>query len=178
MHNRASPVPAKKLRGRIVRSLRKQGFKLRSGRLIAPKANDKEAIRALHVDAVSHRIERARPGLFRHQDLLQKFIASGHEVVPDRISPRLVEVKAETIDELLFRYARLHWSVPVSAGYGRRIRFLVYDDFNQKLIGLFGLGDPIFAIGPRDRWIGWDKEQRRTHLKSVMELFVLGVTCH
>ncbi|MGH8472133.1 MAG: Druantia anti-phage system protein DruA, partial [Gammaproteobacteria bacterium] len=33
------------------------------------------------------------------------------EVVPEQISPRVVEVEAGTQNELLFRYARLHWSI-------------------------------------------------------------------
>jgi hypothetical protein len=95
-------------------------------------------------------------------------------VKPERISPRLVEVEPGTEDEFLFRYARLHWSIPVSAGYGRRLRFLVYDDSNGKLVGLFGLGDPVFSLGPRDRWIGWNHEAKRRRLRCVMDAFVLG----
>ena len=88
--------------------------------------------------------------------------------------PRLVVVRPDSEDELPFRYARLHWSVPVSAGYGRRLRFLVCDEYNEKLIGLFALGDPVFSLGPRDRWIGWDAKQKRARLQCVMDLFVLG----
>src|SRR5439155_1645113 len=77
-------------------------------------------------------------------------------------------------DELLFRYARLHWSIPVSAGYGRRLRFIVYDESNGKLIGIFGLADPVFSLGPRDLWVGWDLDSRKARLQCVMDLFVLG----
>jgi hypothetical protein len=76
-------------------------------------------------------------------------------------------------EELLFRYVRLHWSIPTSAGYGRRLRFLVYE-VNGKLIGLFGLSDPVFNLGPRDAWIGWDSETKARRLRYVMGLFVLG----
>jgi hypothetical protein len=86
----------------------------------------------------------------------------------------LVEVQPNTEDELLFRFASLHWSVPVSSGYGRRLRFLVIDSHNDKLIGLFGLGDPVFSLNARDQWVGWDKETRRERLQHVMEAFVLG----
>ena len=121
-----------------------------------------------------HRIAQARAGLEHYEDRLLSFIAKGSEVVPERVRPRLVVVQPDSEDELLFRYARLHWSIPVSAGYGRRLRFLVYDEYNGKLIGLFGLGDPVFSLGPRDRWIGWDAKQKRTRLQCVMDLFVLG----
>jgi hypothetical protein len=62
----------------------------------------------------------------------------------------------------------------VSAGYGRRVRFLVEDASNGKLIGLIGLCDPVYSIRPRDQWIGWDREAKRDRLQCVMEAFVLG----
>jgi hypothetical protein len=69
----------------------------------------------------------------------------------------------------------LHWSIPVSMGYGRRLRFLVLDRAHgDKLIGLIGLADPVFALAARDRWIGWDVETRTRALTNVMDAFVLG----
>lgn len=164
----------KQLRTRIVRSLRRQGFRLRDGRLLPPDPTDKDNLRRLHEEAVRHRVALARAGLERHEERLLSRIAAGGEVAPENILPRLVEVRPGSDDELLFRYARLHWSIPVSAGYGRRLRFVVYDESNGKLIGLFGLGDPVFSLGPRDRWIGWDGEQKKARLQCVMDLFVLG----
>jgi hypothetical protein len=90
------------------------------------------------------------------------------------LAPKLVEVRPDSEDELLFRYASLHWSIPISSGYGRRLRFLVIDQQNEKLIGLIGLGDPVFSLRPRDEFIGWTQEMRRTKLKHVMDAFVLG----
>ena len=51
---------------------------------------------------------------------------------------------------------------------------MIYDESNDKLIGIFGLGDPVFGLGPRDRWIGWDSEAKKRRLQCVMDLFVLG----
>lgn len=168
------PEDREKLRSRMLGSLREQGFRICDGRLIPPDPHDKRALRCLHEKAVQHRVAVARRGLEHHEERLLSYIASGREVVPERIRPRLVEVSAGSEDELLFRYARLHWSIPVSAGYGRRLRFLVFDDANGKLIGLFGLGDPVFSLGPRDQWVGWDREARAARLQCVLDLFVLG----
>lgn len=163
------------LRSRIIESLRRQGFVLDTTRLVTPSlGGHKETIRELHREARDAAIERARPGLARHEPRLLGYFASGAEVQPERISPVLKEVLPDTDDELLFRYARLHWSVPVSAGYGRRLRFLVFDEANGKLIGLFGLGDPVFSLGPRDRWIGWGAQAKKDRLRHVMDAFVLG----
>lgn len=162
------------LREHIVESLKHQGFRIQGGRVIPPALLDKMTLRRLHAVAVQHRIERARKGLARYEPRLLRRFASGSQVVPEHIRPRLVEVQPHSEEELLFRYASLHWSIPVSSGYGRRLRFLVFDEQNEKLIGLFGLGDPVFSIAARDAWIGWGKEARRERLQYVMDAFVLG----
>jgi hypothetical protein len=162
------------LQKRVIRSLRAQGFRVHSGAILPPKELSKEKIRELHETAVEHRIMRARDGLFRVERHLLSHIASGNEIDPSRMSPRLVEVLRGSQEELLFRYAALHWSIPVSSGYGRRLRFLIIDDSNGKLVGLIGLGDPVYSLGPRDEWVGWTSAERKRRLGHVMDAFVLG----
>jgi len=162
------------LKKAIVSSLRAQGFRVRDGKILPPKDLSKESLRKLHATAVEHRISKAKAGLVRKEPHLLGHIASGCEVVPDKISPRMIEVAPDSEEELLFRYASLHWSIPVSSGYGRRLRFLVIDEHNNKLIGIIGLGDPIFSLKPRDEWVGWSISDRKQRLKNVMDAFVLG----
>lgn len=162
------------LRDQIIRSLQAQGFRVCNGAILPPEELSKERIRELHETAVKHRIERARDGLFRAEKDLLRYIASGHEIDPSRMSPRMVEVLPQPKEELLFRYVSLHWSIPVSSGYGRRLRFLVIDDSNGKLVGLIGLGDPIYSLAPRDEWVGWTPADRKKRLAHVMDAFVLG----
>lgn len=162
------------LRKRVVRSLEEQGFGIQDGRVVVPGPLEKDDLRRLHSVAVAHRREKARPGLQRHQRRLLQWISNGDQVSPDTIAPRIVAVERGSEEELLFRFVSLHWSIPVSSGYGRRLRFLVVDSANDKLIGILGLGDPVFNLGVRDQWIGWDKARRQTHLQHVMEAFVVG----
>ncbi len=170
-----SEIPTdEQLRRLIITSLEQQGFTVAGRAIDLPSDTDKERLRRLHATAVVHRIARAEGGLRRREAKLLRRFADGREVVPELIEPRLVEVDADSEDAELFRYASLHWSIPVSSGYGRRLRYLVVDKYNGKLIGLFGLGDPVFSLAPRDEWIGWDKEGRRTHLAHLMDAFVLG----
>jgi hypothetical protein len=163
-----------KLRLRVLKSLRGEGFRIQNGRLIRPGALEKTNIRAMHQPAVSHSIAVAQEGLHRHEDALLGSIASGQEVVPENIYPELVEVQPDSREELLFRYARLHWSIPISRGYGRRLRYLVRDRSNGKLIGLFGLADPVYSIPGRDDWIGWGGATKEANLPHLMDAFVLG----
>jgi hypothetical protein len=121
-------VKASILRDKILVSLRKQGFRLRAGVVLPPDSLTKEKIRSLHELAVAHRRERAKEGLYRKEAQLLKKLAYGSEVDPAKILPRLIEVQPNSRNELLFRYAVLHWSIPVPSGYGRRLRFLIVDE--------------------------------------------------
>ena len=66
------------------------------------------------------------------------------------------------------------WSIPVSAGYGRRLRFLVWDQSNGKLMGLLALGDPVMNLRARDVAIAWTFSDRRARIRNVMDAYVLG----
>src|SRR5262245_18143944 len=170
--------PSRKERARLRQviedSLRRQGFRVQEDEIILSKKVKKQKLRRLHRLSVQHRIEEAQPRLGRFEDRLLARIASGYEIEPSKVSPRLVEVLPDSEDELLFRYASLHWSIPTSSGYGRRLRFLVVDAHNAKLIGLFGLCDPVFSVAARDAWVGWDMKARKARLRNVMEAFILG----
>ena len=169
-----SPVYAKTLKTRIKNSLENQGFKVQDNQIYLPENLDKEKIRELHTEAVRHKIEACKKGLIEHEQSLLQCFASGEEIVPDKINPKLVEVHAGSKEALLFRYAGLHWSIPVSSGYGRRLRYLVMDEHTNKVMGLFGLGDPVFSLRHRDQWVGWNHEDRKERLHHVVDAFVLG----
>lgn len=172
----ATPPPetVRDLQRKVRRALRDQGFTLRRGLIVPPDLTNKQSLRDLHVSAVAHRVARAREGLRRHERRLSNRLAQTAEVDVEAFTPRLVIVEPRSEEELLFRWAALHWSIPVSSGYGRRLRFIVIDDANDKLVGLIGLGDPVFALAARDKWIGWDIATRRDRLHHVADAFVLG----
>jgi len=162
------------LRTAIIHSLRRQGYRVEDGVIHLPKDKSKDDFRALNELAIQKKLEKSGPGVRSHESRLIQYIANGTEIIPQEIRPKLVLVERESEHELLFRYACLHWSIPVSAGYGRRLRFLVFDESNGKLIGLFGLGDPVYSMQARDQWIGWEKEAKANNLYHVMDAYVLG----
>lgn len=162
------------MRKDILRSLRRQGYVVRDGRVELPDDATKDDLRRLNRVACQKKLEVAFPRLGRYEDQLLRRLAAGSDVMPDKVAPKLIQVKRGTEDELLFRYICLHWSIPVSSGYGRRLRFLVVDESNGKLIGLFGLGDPVYSLRARDQWIGWDAKTKKQRLYHVMDAFVLG----
>ena len=134
----------------------------------------KDAIRQIHRfhrEAAQQRIRRA---LGDKIDLFLEEIANGDEVDPANIRPELIEARSDARTGDLFRLASLLWSIPVSQGYGRRLRYLVKDRANGKLIGIFALGDPVFNLRVRDEWIGWKQADRRERLVNLMDAYVVG----
>ena len=103
-----------------------------------------------------------------------RYFASGRDISPTQIKPRLEVVHGVPWQSDLFKLASLTWSVPVSNGYGRRLRFLVWDDSNGKLLGLIALTDPVFNLSARDAEIGWSAADRRQRLIHTMDAHVLG----
>jgi hypothetical protein len=57
---------------------------------------------------------------------------------------------------------------PQGAGplVGRQVRYLVRSEHGW--LGGFGFAAPALQLAGRDRWIGWDAEQRRAHLHGVV----------
>lgn len=158
----------------VKRSLRAQGYRISNSRIEPPTLESKESIRKMHRLAVEHKRDVARKALAAREKELLAYIANGEEVSPSRIVPRICIVESRSTMELLFRYASLHWSIPVSAGYGRRLRALIFDENNEKLIGIIGLCDPVYALRPRDSWIGWSVPQKADNIKHLADAYVLG----
>lgn len=165
---------SKKLKKQITKNIQSQGFFIEDGKILPPQNLTKDKIRKMHAESVNCKRDLSKKGLVNYESELISFIAHGHEVEPENIRPQLIEVQPNSKESLLFRYASLHWSIPTSNGYGRRIRYLVFDQQNDKLIGLFGLGDPVFDLAARDRWIGWDRTTRKNNLQYVMDAYILG----
>jgi hypothetical protein len=162
------------IKRKLRRHLRALGFKKNNkGELEAP-GTSKEVIRTLHLSQRTERISLSQSLIKEKLSEYSKYFASGIDINPAKISPRLQRISSSTWETELFRLATLTWSVPVSNGFGRRIRYLVWDDNNGKLIGLIAIGDPVFNLSVRDNLIGWDVHDRSDRLVNIMDAYVLG----
>ncbi|HVX18365.1 MAG TPA: Druantia anti-phage system protein DruA [Acidimicrobiales bacterium] len=166
-------VNLSELRRMVIGELMAAGFESSGGLLVPPADSDKQSIRALHQAQRSQVLAKAANFIETWENRVLGSFADGDEVDPEQINPAVVQVTTEE-EAAIFRYASLHWSVPVSQGYGRRTRFLIMDQSNGKLIGIFALGDPVFNLKVRDDLIGWGPEQRKRRLYNVFDAFVLG----
>lgn len=162
------------LRRKIRRHLRNLGFSKSSDGALAVRGSDKNIARSLHYPQREERLSSNAAFLAQNMSTLLPHFASGSEIDPPSISPVLQRISADTWQSRLFRLASLTWSVPVSNGFGRRLRYLVWDGCNSKLIGLIAIGDPVFNLSVRDDLIGWDVHDRSARLVNMMDAYVLG----
>jgi hypothetical protein len=129
------------LKRRLRRHLKAIGFRKGPDGGLVINGEGKDVIRALH-RAQRNAILRADRAFVADQfPKLQKHFASGSEVDPARILPELELIESGAWQSALFRLAALTWAVPVSHGFGRRLRYLVWDRSNDKLIGLMAPAD-------------------------------------
>lgn len=162
------------LKRRLRRHLKNLGFKKSADGMLEIPECTKEVIRSLHKSQRSEKFAQNRQFIKDHYRKLSQYFASGDEVEPAKISPVLQRVYGGTWESELFRFATMTWSVPVSNGFGRRIRYLVWDQHNDKLIGLIAVGDPVFNLSVRDEFINWDVHARTKRLVNLMDAYVLG----
>ena len=168
-----SPVEAG-IKRKLRKHLANLGFKRdKNGNLSLPD-NSKETVRRLHSPQREEILEVQSEFIRLKFHKLANYFASGKDVNPTKISVRLERVESKTWQGDLFRLASLTWAVPVSSGFGRRLRFLVWDDYNGKLIGIIAIGDPVFNLAVRDKFIGWTGEDRGSRLVNIMDAYVLG----
>jgi len=118
------------MRRAIRASLKAQGFRIQDGGVSFRQRRDKRSVRKRHALAVTHKVLAAKPSLAAHEAELIKHVASSSEVDPQRIRPRLEQVEAGTWQSRLFRYACLHWSIPV---FGRLWKTPAFLDFRTTL---------------------------------------------
>lgn len=133
----------------------------------------KEKIRRLHERA--RRAELAkRSSWLRHAiNRFRDAFADGAEIHPSQIKPELVPV-ATSEDEELFRLARCFWSLPFTKGFGRRLRFLIWDESNRKLIGILGLQSPPIDLEARDQLFNYPPGEKTILINQTMDIYTLG----
>ena len=162
------------LKRRLRRHLSSLGYSRSQNGNLVLEDSGKETIRQLHAPQRAAILQAQREFISAKAPALQQYFASGSQVDPTRIQVRIERVSSDTWQGDLFRLATLTWSVPVSNGFGRRLRYIVWDDSNDKLIGVFAIGDPVFNLAVRDTCIGWSGDDRAARLVNLMDAYVLG----
>lgn len=164
----------RRVRRQLSSHLRGLGFKRIGRAFVAPPLGSKDAIRGMHRIQRRDRLVQQAAFVDKQWPRLHGFFANGEDVDVSNIEPRLELIDSDTWQSDLFRLSGLTWAVPVSQGFGRRLRFLVWDDHIGKLLGIIGLCDPVFNLKARDKLIGWSSDERKERLVHALDAYVLG----
>jgi hypothetical protein len=178
MKSRRNVIPIATREARLRRQVREHlhslGFTKTPDGLLAPPALDKPTYRKLHEPQRLDRLVQEARFVDRVASDLIGYFANGTEVNIDNLDVRIELIDQQCWQSDLFRFAAMSWSVPVSYGFGRRMRYLVWDENSKKLIGLFALGDPVFNLRARDQWVGWSAADRTKRLVYMLDGYVIG----
>ena len=167
-------TPEAKLKHSIRQHFKDLGFtRAQDGTLVLP-GTGKEIVRKLHASQRAERLEDSSAFVKRASTDALRHFADGSEIDPAKIRLKLIRVLSGTKNSELFRFATLTWSVPVSVGFGRRLRYLVWDEAHDRLVGIIALGDPVFNLSVRDNLIDWNAEDRSKRLVGILDAYVLG----
>lgn len=162
----------KRLRMLVINELQGLGLAF-DGKSLQPIKNSKEFTQQLHNPAREVLLSNASDWIAYAWEKYQKFFASGEDINPKFVSPRLVEVTNDDEKEL-FRLARFTWSLPYTKGYGRRLQYLIMDDSNSKLIGILGLQSPPLSFPGRDKLFSYPNEKKTELVNQTMDIYTLG----
>ena len=160
----------------IYKELKEAGFKFQKNSIIPPNLNNKNKLRKAHQAAKQHLLLGNKEWILKNENKWLEYFADGNDIDPEKINPKLVLIDSHDKNGLsgLFRYAAYTWSIPLSNGFGRRLRYLIMDKNNNKLIGLIGLTDPVIGLKVRENYIGWNPQQKEKKLWHVMDIYAFG----
>lgn len=137
----------------------------------AVSTNDKDYLRALHLNVKEHQDVHGRAlALYeRHRTHFK----SGSAIDPAKVAPSL---KLVTDDEWSERFyvARALWSMPHNKGYGRRLRFVVYDDHHEAVIGIIGLQSPPADLAARDDLFVFPEGRKLELVNATLDAYAVG----
>ncbi len=142
-------------------------------RMEQSNSDSKDYLRSLHEPAVQAELRKSQQWIHGHYQKYSKYFANGTDINPNKIKPFLIEVDDEYWGDL-FRLARLTWSLPFTKGYGRRLRFILMDESNEKIIGILGLQSPPLDFPSRDRNYKYPEGRKIELVNQTMDIYTLG----
>ncbi len=146
------------LREKVIKVLEEQGFKVDSH--IRPIEDSKAVYRQIHQKSKLEKLALNKQFLLKYFEKVKSFCRNGYEIVPEGISLELREVKAGSLEEVLFKWWNLvWWSIPFERAYGRQMRFLLWDKTHNMPFGLITLQSPVLKMSVRDRYLNLSKEE-------------------
>lgn len=137
-------------------------------------SGQKEFLHSLHLQAKDFVSSANYQDIWRlYNKHSEKFI-NGNELIPEKIKPSLRLVEKGSIWAEIFKVVRHTWSIPYSKGYGRRMRFVIYDEYHNAVIGILGFQSPPADLACRDSLFNYPDEQKLSMVNRTMDVYTIG----
>ena len=163
-----------KLRKEIANALAMQGYCLHAGEFVLPDGA-RDTLRDAHQMARAERVAQCHDFIHDTAPLVRQHLPDGRALKVEDISPTLIQIAPGTKWEALFRWWNLvWWSLPWEKAYGRQMRYVVWDQHHEAIIGLIGLQSPILSWAPRDRHMGIPPDARDYWVNQSLSAQRLG----
>jgi hypothetical protein len=138
----------------------------------AVSRNDKNYLRALHLNAKVH--QEARGQALALYERHRAHFKLGSAIDPEKIAPSLKLVTADDEWAEMFYVARSLWSMPYNKGYGRRLRFVVYDEHHEAVIGIIGMQSPPADLAVRDDLFEFPEGRKLELVNATLDAYAVG----
>lgn len=166
-------INEKELRDEIIQSFEIQGFKFNPH--VRPPDENKETYKRLQQYSKIEQLKLQKKFLSANLSRVEKYIRNGKEINPKEIKLELRLVKPHSLEEKFFRWWNLiWWSMPYQRGYGRMLRFVIWDVTHNAPFGLICLQSPVLKLSVRDQYLQLPLEELDTWINQSMQAQRLG----
>lgn len=136
--------------------------------------SDKDLLRESHIEAKFNNDSASLIEALRKFEKLKAYFKEPSVIKLNKIRPILVNIDNDPLMKSLYKITRHTWSMPFNKGYGRRLRYVVYDEFHDSVIGIIGLQSPPADLACRDSLFDFSKVNKLDKINQTMDIFSLG----
>ena len=80
----------------------------------------------------------------------------------------LCRIKSKAQRDLWYEYVDRYHYLGYQLPFGAQLRYFIESRREGKILGCLQFSSPAWRMGPRDRWIGWNEEQRERNLQKLI----------
>jgi len=81
---------------------------------------------------------------------------------------RLIKVDHQEQRQLWYEYVDRYHYLGYQLPFGAQLRYFIESGATDEILGCFQFSSPAWKMAPRDRWIGWADDQRKTNLQKIV----------
>jgi hypothetical protein len=110
--------------------------------------------------------KRSKTAVFRSR---QTNFQATISVKLSELSPILLpRVKTQEQRQIWYEYIDRYHYLGYQLPFGAQLRYFIKSGKTDAVLGCFQFSSPAWTMAPRDRWIGWNNEQRNRNLQKII----------